>query len=220
MRLRVVTAVLAGCCAVGLADPSRAGEAEPDAASTLEGLMQSLAQSGGVRARFRETKHLALLQDPLQTEGVVTFAPPDRLARETTRPGRSRVVVVGTRVAIRDETGETVVALDANDPARHFVENLAVLLRGDLEALRARYEVEFRADASGWHLDLTPRSRVLRRLVKTLRAEGQGPELQRMELLETSGDATLTVFHDVQTGLDFDSAERARLFSIGAPAAP
>ena len=50
----------------------------------LEELMGRLAESGGVRARFRETKHLSLLTAPLVSEGTLYFAPPDRFARHTT----------------------------------------------------------------------------------------------------------------------------------------
>ena len=206
---------------------SRAQAGEDDAVASaaaaspgLRQVMAGFAASGGVRAHFRETKQLALLDAPLETEGVVVFSPPDRLARHTTRPGSSAIVVRGGRVALHDETGHQVMELDADDPARHFVDNLSVLLRGDLEALIARYRVGFQSSEAGWQLELEPRSKVLRQLIESIRAEGRGAALLRMQVLEANGDSTVTVYSDVETGLEFDAAETERIFSLEDPAAP
>ena len=107
-------------------DAAAGGTASDSSAPTdLEGLMQRLASSGGVRASFRETKHLSLLSSPLETEGVLYFAPPDLLARHTSRPGRSSVVIRGDRVELRDETGRQVIDLGSSGVARQYVDNLA-----------------------------------------------------------------------------------------------
>jgi len=182
--------------------------------------MARFAGSGGVRARFRETKQLALLTAPLETQGVVVFEPPDRLARHTMRPGRSSVVVHGSRVAIRDETGHQILELDEEDPARHFIDSLAVLLRGDAEALRERYTVSFQSDETGWKLELEPRSKPLRRMIASISAGGRGAQLLRMEVRETNGDSAVTDFFEVETGLEFDPVEAQRIFSVEDRAGP
>jgi outer membrane lipoprotein-sorting protein len=209
---------LAAAAAGGAGDSSGAPAREASGDAGLVELMAAFASAGGVRARFRETKHLALLEEPLETEGVVVFAPPDRLARHTTRPGRSSVVAHGGHVVIRDETGRQELELGEDDPARQLVDNLAVLLRGDLEALRARYSVQFQRDGDGWQLELEPRSRLLRRIVASIRSQGQGAELHRMEMLEPNGDSTVTTFFDVETGLVFAPGEIETLFSAEDPA--
>ena len=79
----------------GLASPDEGLESTTSRNRTpigLEELMSRLARSGGVRARFRETKHLSLLTAPLVSEGTLHFAPPDRLARHTTHPGNASIV--------------------------------------------------------------------------------------------------------------------------------
>lgn len=201
------------------ADPPGGPPREASDDAGLAELMAGFAASGGVRARFREVKHLALLEEPLETEGVVVFAPPDRLARHTTRPGRSSVVVRGRHVVIRDETGQQQLELGEDDVARQLVDNLAVLLRGDLEALRSRYSVHFHREGASWQLELEPRSRLLRRMVASIRSQGSGAELHRMETLEANGDSTVTTFFDVETGLVFAPGEIESIFSAEDPAA-
>lgn len=197
------------------AEPAAKAAPEPGEQS-LEDVMARFAGSGGVRARFRETKRLSLLTEALETEGVVSFEPPDRLARHTTRPGESSVVVHGSRLAIRDETGHQVLELDEKDPARHFVDSLAVLLRGDAEALRERYVVSFRSEEGGWKLELEPRSKALRRMVASIDASGRDARLLRMQVRETNGDSSVTEFFEVETGIEFDPAEAERIFSVEA----
>jgi hypothetical protein len=219
--------VLLLCWALSGATALAAPESKPDAPPTpaspvgLDELMGRFAASGGVRARFRETKHLALLARPLETEGLLFFAPPNWLARYTTRPGASSIVVRGDRVAFRDETGHQQLTLGSNDVARHFVDNLVVLLRGDLQGLRSRYAVAFRSEDAGWEITLEPRSETVRDVIEWIRFAGRGDHLTRLETLETSGDRTVTVFGEVEPDRVFPPAELDRIFSLeetaGAP---
>lgn len=215
---------LAAALWLGLvATPARAQSGEPGSRDGATGdaalatLMQRFASSGGVRARFRETKRLALLEAPLETEGLVVFAPPDRLVRHTTKPGSSSVVVDGRRVLIRDETGVQHLELGEDDVARQLVDNLSVLLRGDLAALRSRYSVRSHFEDGAWRLELKPRSALLSRVVESIRVEGRGAALERMEVRETNGDSTVTLFFDVETGLSFEPGELERVFSAPDP---
>lgn len=209
--------VLATLCLAAPADRGVAsGAASPEAGLTLQGLMERLAGSGGVRARFVETRHLALLSEPLESEGRLYFAPPDRMARVVTRPHAARMVIRGDALVIDDPSAGPALALGANRMAREMVDNVLVILSGDLETLRQRYLVSFGADDEGWQLRLEPRARGLRRFVEAIELSGRGAALERMEVRETGGDRTVTRFLDVETGVDFAPAEDQRLFSLEA----
>ncbi len=177
--------------------------------------MDLFASSGGVRARFRESRHLSILTAPIENQGMLYFAPPDRLARHTTRPGRASVVVDGERVAFGDETGHRVLELGASKVARALVSNLSVVLRGDLESLRARYAIAFRSNAETWTLDLEPRSRSLRGVIERIRFSGSAEHITEIETRESNGDRTLMTLTDVVTGLAWTDDELARIFTLG-----
>ena len=167
-------------------------------------------------------KQLALLSAPLEVRGHLYFVPPDRLARITTEPTRSRLVIDGRRFAYRDETGGEQMDLSSNPVARTFVDNFIVLFNGDLEALRARYEPDFRVDGERWTLALRPRRAPLTEVVERVTLEGQGRRLDRIDLLEVDGDRTTTWFEDVAIDRRFDAAELDRVFAVdglgdGAP---
>ncbi len=194
------------------AHPSTAS-AEPDAAPPdLESLMQGMASTSGVVAEFREVKQLALLSEPLESRGTLYFVPPGRLARVTTAPAATRLVIDGDHFSFDDGTGSQAMDLSGNPIAKEVVGNFIVLFNGDLDALRDRYEPEFAAGNDGWSLALTPRAKRLRTIIARVTLEGRGRALSRMTLLEAGGDTTTTHFEDVQSDHAFDDAELARIF--------
>jgi hypothetical protein len=206
-------------CALLLAVVPRAAFAG-DASLTLETLMQRMAATSGVRAEFRETRQIALLEAPLVSEGTLWFVPPGRMARWTRKPTLAAFVIDGPRLAYRDAAGGDVVDLSANRIARTVVENFMSLFNGDVTALRERYHVDFHAEGARWRLELVPRDSRVASVVQRVKLRGDGPALHEMIVEEEGGDRTVTAFHDVRTDVSFDPAELARIFDADAGAPP
>ena len=195
---------------VGLPTPA-GSEEERD--PTLESVMEALARSGGVEARFRESRQLTILSKPIESSGMLYFSPPDWLARHVTEPSVAKVIVRDDRVFFQDETGSQTLELGSSELARAMVGNVIFLMRGDLGALRSQYEVDFSTSRGLWTLDLEPRDRVMRQLVERLEVIGKNDQLVRMQSIETSGDVTLTEFEEVKVGVEFSSEELEAIFS-------
>jgi hypothetical protein len=193
------------------AAPLRAEPGPP----TLEALMAGMSRTRGVVAEFREVKELALLEAPLESRGVLHFLPPDRMLRRTLVPASSTLLVDGARVWFRDAGGAAPLDLSADPSAREFVDNFTTLFRGDLEALRSRYETRFESGPDGWRLVLEPRDARLRRFVASLTLSGAGESMREMVLVERDGDRTTTRFERVETDHAYTPEEIAGLF--GAP---
>jgi outer membrane lipoprotein-sorting protein len=206
--LGLALALLAGAGAAA-AEP-----AAPATAPTLEALMAGMAETPGVEARFLERKEIALLSEPLETRGTLVFLPPDRLARVTTEPSPTRLVIAGESFSFRDAAGGEAVDLSANPLAREFVDNFIVLFNGDLARLRERYEPELRSDGASWSLALRPRHRPLSDLIERITLEGAGRTLRGMEMLERDGDRTTTLFEDVVVDRRFTPEEIERWFAL------
>ena len=199
---------------------ANASNQDASAPTDLNSLMELLATSGGVRARFQESRHLSILTDPIETDGMLYFAPPDRLARHANRPGRSSVVVEAGRVTFGDETGQRTFDLSTSVVAQTLVSNLMVVFRGDLESLRAQHSISFHlngGNGTGWTLELEPRSRIVRGIIERVRFTGTGRKLTVMETHESNGDRTILKFSDVETGLSWDTPKLERIFSLDPP---
>lgn len=222
---RAIAGVLAavfflGCVALlGPAPAALGNEPVADAvgspaAMELASLMSQFAAGRGMRVPFRESRQLAILRDPIESEGVFFFAPPGELARYTYGPGRSRILVQGDRVVFDDATGRQSFDLSSNEIARGFIDIFGVVLRGDLKELQRLFTLAFHVDGGTWKLEMRPRSRHLRHLVDRIEVEGRGPALKRMTMLDTHGDRTNIVFGKAVPLTELDPAERQKAFSL------
>lgn len=184
----------------------------PAQSLTLDELLRHMATTRGVVAEFREVKVLALLDAPLETKGTLYFVPPAKLARVTTSPAATRLLLDGSRMRFEDETGANDVDLAENPVARQFAENLIVLWRGDRAALEALYHLDFHADGARWTLGLRPKGAPLDRFIASLRLAGDGQTMREMELVETDGDRTQTVFTRTEVDHAFGAEEERAIF--------
>lgn len=184
-------------------------------ALTLSELMRGMGSASGVVGQFTETKHLALLSEPLEATGTIYFIPPGRLVRLTTSPGRSRLVVDGDKVRFEDESGSNGMDLSASPIARQFVDAFVVLFNGDEARLKSLYDVQFSVEGQSWRLHLVPHSMPLSRMISYFELVGAGPRIDHMEMAEPDGDRTVTRFGEVDVAHRFGAAELASLFGDG-----
>ena len=207
----VVSALVVATISPSLADANEAIAAP--APGDLDALLSAYASMPGFEARFEEEKHVALLMEPLRSRGRLFFAPPSTLLRRVEAPRPIEILVTPRAVRIRDAARTQTIDLASRSEARPLVESLLWLFTGDRAALERAYRIAFSpAGEAGWLLELTPRAAPLDQLLEVLRVRGHGLASESIELVETSGDRTLTRIFDANPARRFDDAERARLF--------
>lgn len=163
--------------------------------------MQSMAQVPASRARFVETRHIGLLTRPLELKGSLTYERPHRLSKHVQSPVDELLSVDGDALTVLNRTrGEQrFVSLREQPAAGALVASVRATLAGDLGQLERHYEVELSGARASWHLRLVPREPQVRRAVESILLAGAGARLQRIEVLETSGDRSImTILHDGQ----------------------
>jgi hypothetical protein len=218
----VKTLALALALVVHVAAP--AGAAEPKAparaavaAPKLDELLAQWKRSPGLYAKFRDEKHLAMLDAPLVSEGTIHFAPPQRLARRTETPIASVLVIDGNKLSFGDGQGKGGESMDlgTNPVARLFVDSFIKLLEGDRQGLEKMFRVELAGrPGGGWRMTLVPKISPMDKVIKELVivGTGAGAALSEMDVRETSGDWTHTVFTAVDVNRKYTPAEIDRLF--------
>ncbi|MDG2050201.1 MAG: outer membrane lipoprotein carrier protein LolA [Myxococcota bacterium] len=193
-------------------EPSR-GDNPLAAPPSLPALMEELAESGAVRAAFEESRTIALLVEPIETTGQLYFLPPHRLARITSWPAPSTVIVDGSQVILEDGLGRRSLNLNASPVGQSLIGGIAVLLGGDLEGLTQRYKTTYEVQAQTWSLALIPINPTLRSMIREIRVEGQGREIGQIRTFETNGDVTTTRLLDIETGVPLAEIEQAAFSS-------
>lgn len=206
------SAIAAGVLAASVVWAS-AGRAAPP--TPLEDLLARFRAMPGLEARFHEEKRFAMLDAPLVSEGTLHFSPPGRLARHTTTPVRSTVLIDGDRLAFGDERGQSELDLAQKPVVRLFVDAFVKLLAGDQAALERLFAAEHTAlPDDAWTLVLLPKVSPMKGIIERMELRGAGLVLDRMRLLEVGGDETITTFSRVDVERRYTPEEAARLFRL------
>jgi outer membrane lipoprotein-sorting protein len=181
-----VTRVLCVALVLAAAGVDCASAAEP----ALVDLMRELASVPRARARFTETKHVALLKAPLTLTGTLSYERPDRLEKHVLAPYDERIAIAGTQVTVDNNTrGRTQnVSVASNPTLLALVESLRATLAGDLAALERHFEVTLERKADQWTIALVPREPGTLALITRISLTGSGNQLRRIDIDEAGGD--------------------------------
>lgn len=196
--------------------PAKVTAAPSEPVLELSAVLASFAKTEALSARFHEEKRMALLAQPMLSEGTLYYAKPRLLARHTDKPRKSSLLLRGETLSFGDKERSESIQLSAQPSLRVLVDTFVSVLGGDMAALTRVADV--RAEAlpnNGFRIRVLPKDEKVKRLVRSMSFEGQGALLTRMELLDANGDTTLTTFRDVTPRKAFSAAEQARLFKIG-----
>ena len=121
------------------------------AAWDLQQLMDSLAQNKSGRATFVETKHIAVLDKPVESSGELLFTAPDRLEKRTLKPKPESMVVNGDELSVERAGRKYQLQLQAYPELAAFIDSIRGTLAGDRKALERNYRLSLggSADALG-----------------------------------------------------------------------
>lgn len=202
-----------------LATSVHANDLPPQAVAAWEAM-------GAVRsleARFDQQRTTTMLATPLASSGVLRFQRPDKLAWIVEKPGRSIMVVDGSRVGMSYPDLGVHEQLDlAGDPeAERLVRSMMVWLAGDLEQVARDYAVQWAGAPAGapegaLHLaTLEPRDPTMAALIGRLELSLGGEPLRVMavSMHEPDGDRVDISMRDVQ----LDPQLPADAFELGTP---
>jgi outer membrane lipoprotein-sorting protein len=158
----------------------------------LSQVMRALATVPAVEAAFREEKTLALLQEPLITQGVLYYRAPAYLRKRTLKPQPEEFQADGDWLTIEmAEQGRRDFNLKGYPQLQPFVEAIRATQAGDQATLERYYQLEFQGTLENWVLHLTPRDRQAAGFIKAIIIRGQRAWIASVETLEPDGDRSL-----------------------------
>ncbi|OIQ89868.1 hypothetical protein GALL_282390 [mine drainage metagenome] len=187
---RGAVALIAVAC-LALSVPARA------AAWDLESLMHELATRKAGRARFVETKQLAMLYAPLESSGTLRFAAPDFLEIRTLKPKPQTVAVRGGQITIDADGTSRQFSLADHPEAAALIDGIRATLNGDIAGLRRVYTTSFTGSRRLWTLKLVPRLAAARAQVSEIDISGSGASVLSIVIEQADGDRSLMTIHEV-----------------------
>ncbi len=163
---------------------------------TLESLLRTLKENPSKRVHFHESRQLAALTRPLESEGVLAFTPPSTLLKEVKSPRAITYRVEGDKVFINDPRSslQEVFSLSESGMLEAFIEAIRAPLAGDLLTLQRFWEPHLGGSLTHWSLTLLPRDLGVKALVQRVTVKGDGGNILAMTIEEANGDSTKLTF--------------------------
>jgi len=176
-------------------------------------LMRTLAQVKAGEATFTETRTVAMLERTLQSSGRLSFEAPDSFVRETLKPRREKIAVIGNQVTMSIGSGtgarSRTVPLDSVPEAAVIMEAIRGTLTGNRDAIERNFTPTVTGTPQRWALELKPREPRLRELVISVRLGGEKGLVREVTVAMADGDKSVMTIEPI-TATPASSASQAR----------
>jgi outer membrane lipoprotein-sorting protein len=160
------------------------------AAFSAAELMQQLAAVASSHATFVETRHSALLKQPLVLRGTLAYRRPASIEKHVVEPYDERIAIDGDRLTYENsKRGRSFRTSVSGSPGlAALVEGIRATRAGDLAALEQHYQVSVSGAAERWSMTLKPADEEVARQVASITVSGGGSRISRVEVREAGGD--------------------------------
>lgn len=145
-----------------------------------------------IESRFTQQKYMALLDEPVTSEGVFYFQKPGRIRWQYTQPFQNGFLIVdGTSYRLEKDKKEKQTSPLASNMAAQML----AWLTFDLEALSKQYSLAFTENG----VVLTPLKEGFLKQIEVEFSKQNPQALSRVEIQEAGGDKTVLSFHNPKT---------------------
>jgi outer membrane lipoprotein-sorting protein len=169
------------------------------AAWDLQQLMDSLALNKSGRATFVDTKHIALLDKPVESSGELLYTAPDRLEKRTLKPKPESMIVNGGELLIERGRQKYNLQLPAYPALTAFIDSIRGTLAGDRKALERNYRLSLEGTAERWTLQLLPLDEKMQAVIQRIRIGGARDQVHSIEITQADGDSSLMTIEKLAT---------------------
>jgi outer membrane lipoprotein-sorting protein len=205
-RFLMGMAAAGGAAAVGaVGAPALADEVS----SALAEITKARASVKTLVGTFSQERVIGLLATAVKSDGEMSLVLPDRLRWELKPPDAITYFISPEGFAFATPNGGGGVGKGAAGRFGAVLSDLLILLGGDLEKLRGRYDLAIPSRKDGIEIVATPRAEDVKKHVKTLQMSA-GPELwsvRRIVIEEKSGDRSVIAFGKVERDVKVDPAK-------------
>jgi outer membrane lipoprotein-sorting protein len=158
---------------------------------------------------FVQERSIGLLATTVKSDGEVTLVLPDRLRWELKPPDAVTYWIGPEGFSFATPKGSSSVGKAAAGRFGAVLGDLMILLGGDLEKLRARYEFSVPSRKDGVTLRAVPKAEDVKKLVRKIEMRF-GPELwviREVTIEEQSGDSSVIRFGKMERDVRVDPSK-------------
>lgn len=132
-------------------------------------ITEKLSTVNNLKAKFKQSRHMKILIDPLVSEGYCYFEKPDKLRWELNKPYQSILIYNANAVAKFDVKDGQVIKLNpgTEDLMREILKQIISWMQGDFSKVSEIYELKiFKSNI--YKLVLMPKSKELMKSIQSI----------------------------------------------------
>jgi outer membrane lipoprotein-sorting protein len=198
---------LAVCASGALIAGSRRAAADP-VADLFADIAKVRASIKTATANFVQERTIGLLATTVKSDGEMTLVRPDRLRWELKPPDAVTYWIGPEGFAYATPSGTASVGKQAAGRFAPVLGDMLILFGGDLEKLRARYDITIASRSPDTVLHLVPKTDEVKRAVSSIDLT-LGSELWTMKkvvMAEANGDKSVITFSNLKRDVPVDPA--------------
>lgn len=168
---------------------------------------QASAQMTSMECDFTQTKHLDILNDSMVSTGKMYYMQADRLRWEYTSPYEYTFILNGNQVLLRNNGRSDVIDVNRNkmfkDIARLMMESITGTCLSDGKTFQTKAETR----DGQWIATLIPIKKDMKQMWSelVLHIDPDKKMVQKVEMLEASGDRTVIELRNIQINREIDA---------------
>lgn len=141
-------------------------------------------------AAFRQERHVAILERPLVSSGVLRILPDGEILWQQSDPYAFELIISteGIRENLPGENDQSI-KIESNLLTLTIARALSGLFEGDFSGLSAFFDVEIEGGNAGFRARLKPMDKILMAAISSIEVEGRDV-IEHIRILEPSGDWT------------------------------
>ena len=156
-------------------------------------LMLLLGTHPSGKATFVETKTLAVLKNPIVSQGDLLYEPSGKLTMTTRTPKAESMFIDGDTL-IRKADGKTArIKLNEYPELAGMIEGIRGSLGGNRMLLEQYYHLNVTGSAADWRMRLVPKASQVGRFIKHIDVAGKGNAIGLIDILQADGDSSSMV---------------------------
>jgi outer membrane lipoprotein-sorting protein len=165
----------------------------------IDQLMRGLAQLHSGHASFIEKKFIAMLEQPVESSGVLFYTAPDHLEKRTIKPKPESMILDRGTLMIERGRQKHSLQLDDYPALAAFIESIRGTLAGERKALERNYRLSLEGTAEHWTLQLLPLDEKMQAVVTRIRVAGVRDAVRSIEITQADGDSSLMLIEKLAT---------------------
>lgn len=132
--------------------------------------------------RFREERHNPMFSEPLVLTGSLEYLGPGVIRKNIESPFQESYLIEPGQVTVVKNNREEVLPTRQGKMISAMLGGIEALLAGDHDSIEEAFEIDLSGTMASWILDLTPRSKRLRKYINSIEIAGNEISFQTLRI--------------------------------------